>query len=102
LNREQKKKKKKKKRVEVADVALEMCQPLRLEHWPPKTSPWLHSSQSRVEIEFGIVESNQSLTPLGNNAEMTAGYLSLARWISDCYVGLLDDDGNCTGPVEDV
>jgi len=39
----------------------------------------LHSNQSRVEIEFGIIESNQSLTLVGINAEMTAEYLSLAR-----------------------
>jgi hypothetical protein len=99
LNRE---KKMKKKMVEVADVALEMCQPLGLEHWPPETSPWLHSSQSHEEIEFGIVESSQPLSPIGINAETTAEYLFLARWISDRHAGLLDDDSNCTGPVEDV
>ena len=61
--------------VRVLDVAMEMYQPLSLKHWPPKTSPWLRSSQSRVEIEFGIVESNQSLSPIGINAEMIAEYL---------------------------
>jgi hypothetical protein len=33
---------------------------------------------------------------------MIAEYLSLARWISDRYAGVLGDDGNCAGPVEDV
>jgi hypothetical protein len=73
LNREQKAEK---GMVEVSDVALEMCQPLRLKHWPPKTSPWLHSSRFRVEIKFGIVESNQSLSPIGINAEKIAEYSS--------------------------
>jgi hypothetical protein len=47
-----------------------------MKHWLPKTSPWLHSSRFRVEIKFGIVESNQSLSPSGINAEKIAEYLS--------------------------
>jgi hypothetical protein len=42
------------------------------------------------------------LDPFESNVETTADNLCLTRWISHRYTGLLDDDGDCTRPVENV